>query len=288
MKGTDIVYINTIADAKTIFGNNVDIKGGVNYFLKDSSYDGKCELDGSFIDLPKSDIIRNPKYNNIVKAVQEYDNITIFYKSQDYHKIQTNDKRLQKLKGKNDVVCYVSQKKGLIQYIDKNELVKDATKHKVLVPDGAYGANSGFGNIIVTKPNEVHSKTYISFEFDTGTKANSFASYLKCKLPNLMLSLRKLSQHTNADTCKWIPVVPLDREWTDKEVYEYFDFSEEDVELIKTTKISGYDDSKKDSHKKSIKVNIVLKKDGGSKTSNKKSVKPPKITKKKLKEVIDI
>ena len=34
LKRTDIVYINHFDDACKIFGNTVDIKGGVNYFLK--------------------------------------------------------------------------------------------------------------------------------------------------------------------------------------------------------------------------------------------------------------
>ena len=55
-----------------------------------------------------------------------------------------------------------------------------------------------------------------------------------------MLSLRKPSQHTNESTCKWIPLVPLNKEWTDEEVYKYFKLSIEDINLIKETKIVGY------------------------------------------------
>ena len=47
---------------------------------------------------------------------------------------------------------------------------------------------------------------------------------MKCKLPNFMLSLRKISQHINEIVCKWIPLPPLNKEWTDDEVYKYFKF----------------------------------------------------------------
>jgi site-specific DNA-methyltransferase (adenine-specific) len=62
---------------------------------------------------------------------------------------------------------------------------------------------------------------------------------MKCKLPNLLLSLRKSSQSINKETCKWIPLIPLDKEWTDDEVYKYFKFSEDEIKLIKETKING-------------------------------------------------
>ena len=59
-----------------------------------------------------------------------------------------------------------------------------------------------------------------------------------------MLSLRKMSQHCNELTCKWIPLVPLNKEWNDEEVYKYFKLSEDEIKLIKETKISGYNDIK--------------------------------------------
>jgi len=47
----DIIYIKHYDDACKIFGNTVDIKGGVNYFLIDKNYNG------SLIQLNKYDII---------------------------------------------------------------------------------------------------------------------------------------------------------------------------------------------------------------------------------------
>ena len=35
LQRTDIIYIKHFDDASKIFGNSVDIKGGVNYFIKD-------------------------------------------------------------------------------------------------------------------------------------------------------------------------------------------------------------------------------------------------------------
>ena len=73
-------------------------------------------------------------------------------------------------------------------------------------------------------------------------EAKSLLSYLKCKLPNLLLSIRKPSQDISEATCKWIPLPPLNKTWTDDDVYKYFKLSKDEIELIKNTQISGYHD----------------------------------------------
>ena len=65
---------------------------------------------------------------------------------------------------------------------------------------------------------------------------------MKCKLPNFMLSLRKISQDISESTCKWIPLPPLNKEWNNEKVYKYFKLSEDEIKLIKDTKIIGYKD----------------------------------------------
>jgi site-specific DNA-methyltransferase (adenine-specific) len=242
LEKTDIVYIKHFDDASKIFGNSVSIKGGVNYFLKDVNHDGNCQYNGRMTRLNKYDVFVDSKYHSIVDKLVDYKSITTLYKSQDYHKIQTNDRRFKDEKTQDTIKCYVSQQKGFVKYIDKNEIKSDVSKFKVMTPDGAHNANSGFGTIFVGNPNEVHCKTYISFEVDSENEAKSLLSYMKCKLPNFMLSLRKNSQHTSSSTCKWIPLPPLDRQWTDNEVYKYFKMTDDDMKLVKETNIVGYKD----------------------------------------------
>ena len=237
---TDIVYIKHYDDACKIFGNLVDIKGGVNYFLIDENYNGLCDYNGANIKLNSFDVILDRKYYGIVNKLLDLKNkITDLYLGR-YFGIESNDKNLcdnQKL-----VKCYVSQQKGFVKYIDNKFIKKEYNFYKVITTEGAFSANSGFGNSFIGNPNEVHTGSYISFKVKNENEANSLLSYMKCKLPNFMLSLRKISQHVNESTCKWIPLPPLDRIWTDKEIYKYFKLSDTDIKLIKETKIIGYKD----------------------------------------------
>ena len=237
----DIVYITHYDDACQIFGNGVSIEGGVNYFLIDKLYSGLCKYNDSDIQLNKYDIIVNSKYYNIIDKLLKYDSITIYYKSQDHYKIQTNDYRLIDESNKNHIKCYVSQQKGFIKYIPKDEIKKPTNNYKVITAE-ANGGNGCFGNMFIGNLNEVHTKSYISFNLNTENEAKSLLSYMKCKLPNFMLSLRKMSQDISESTCKWIPLLPLTHEWIDEEVYEYFKLTSEEIKLIKDTKIIGYKD----------------------------------------------
>lgn len=235
----DIVYIKNYNDASCIFGNLVNIKGGVNYFLIDKDYNGLCEYNGKKVKFNSFDIILDSKYHDLVNKFKDKDMLTKIYLGR-YYGIESNDKRLIDENKKDYLKCYVSQQKGFIKYIDKNEVKKDFSKYKVITTEASFASYSGFGNTFIGFPNEVYSGSYISFNVESKQQAKSLLSYIKCKLPNVMLSLRKISQHINESTCKWIPLVPLDREWTDDKVYKYFELSNEEINLIKEKKINSY------------------------------------------------
>jgi site-specific DNA-methyltransferase (adenine-specific) len=242
LKRKDIVHIIHYDDACKIFGNSVDIKGGVNYFLIDKNYDGLCNYNGSNIQLNKYDIMVDSKYYDIIEKLSIHKKITDLYLGR-YYGIESNDKRLKD--DDKQIKCYVSQQKGFIKYIDKKEIKKDYNFYKVITTEAAYEGNSGFGNTFIGNINEVHTGSYISFKVSTEKEAKSLVSYMKCKLPNFMLSLRKISQHINEIVCKWIPLPTLDKEWTDDEVYKYFKLTSEEIKLVKETKVSGYKDISK-------------------------------------------
>ena len=55
-----------------------------------------------------------------------------------------------------------------------------------------------------------------------------------------MLVLRKMSQDISETTCKWIPLPPLDREWTDSKLYSHYNMTPMEIKLIKNTKVLGF------------------------------------------------
>ena len=143
--------------------------------------------------------------------------------------IESNDKRVcddSKL-----LTCYMSKQKGFRKNIDAKHVNIDYKYWKVITTE-ANGKYKRFGNTFVGDENTVHSGSYISFKVCSKLEADSLVSYMKTKPVNFLLGLRKCSQHINEGTCKWIPLPPLDRTWTDEAVYEFLDFTDDEIKLI--------------------------------------------------------
>ena len=55
-----------------------------------------------------------------------------------------------------------------------------------------------------------------------------------------MLSIRKKSYGIDRHTIKWIPNIPLNKIWTNKLVYDFFDLSEQQINFINSIKLKGF------------------------------------------------
>lgn len=195
-----------------------------------------CDNNDTKIDLEKYDILVDAKYYKLIEKIMSCSLLNKLYRGRCFG-IESNNKRLTE--NKKSLKCYVSQQKGFIKYIDPEQVKKHYKYWKVIVTE-ANGGNKCFGNIFIGTPNEIHTGSYISFEVKSEKEAESLVSYLKCKFTNLLLSIRKISQHINEFVCKWIPLPPLDRIWTDKHLFEYYKLDKEEIELVKNTNIKGY------------------------------------------------
>jgi len=257
LKQTNIVYMKQFDDASTIFGNSVQIKGGVNYFLKDTIHNGDCLYNGIKTKLNKYDVFVDGKYHNLIDKLVVFDSISSLYLGR-YFKIETNSSLFND--DPTGIICYVSKLKGLKKFVDIDKITQEYKYWKVITPTGSHKAYSGFGDVYVLNENEVHTTSYVQFKVNNECEAKSLYSYMKCRLSNFMLALRKNSQLISNNTCKWIPLPPLNKEWTDKEVYKYFKLSEDDIKLINDTNIVGYKNKQTEGNVETPKHKLVINK----------------------------
>jgi len=269
----DIVFIQHEDDASKIFGNGVNIEGGVNYFLIDKNYNNNnnCQFNNVIIDLSKYDIlVSNPSYYKIIDNIimnHHFQSLSTIYLGRCFG-LEPNEEEKEptKLKFKSDIKnddtnqylkCFVSlikqQKTSGDRFILKKDIKVDYDFFKVITAE-ANGSHKCFGNIFIGQKNEVHTGSYISFKVDSEFEAKSLASYMRCKLPNFLLSIRKISQHISNKTISWIPLPSLEQfeSWSDDDVYDYFHLSKEDIEIVKSTYLAGYRESNNSSEKRKI------------------------------------
>jgi site-specific DNA-methyltransferase (adenine-specific) len=223
----DIVSINNIPNSRTIWPE-VEIKGGVNYFYLDKSYKGLTEFTDSLnnkqmVQLDKYDIlVPDTKAYPLINKVVKYPCLSELYLSTGHFGITTNFEHFKNKLSTNLVKCYVSSKKGEEKFVLKKYIKNAYDFWKVFTPQGSGKGGDGFGNIIIGTPNEIASQTYFGFKVDSLVQAKSLKSYLETDFANYMLSLRKIDQHISEATLKWVPLPPLDREWTDAKVANYY------------------------------------------------------------------
>lgn len=231
----DLKYIVHIDDANEVFDSSVEIKGGVNYFLKDHKHNGKCSFNGNLVNLSKYDVLTDFNGISIVEKVRKLPSITELYVGR-FFKIETNNTLLQ---SKGKTLCYVSLEKSKNRKLYINyELQPNMKFWKVVTTEAAHKAGSGFGTIFIGDPNSVHTGSYISFKLKTKQEAESLLSYLHTRFANYLLSLRKSSQHISEHTCKWIPLVPLDKTWDNNQVYNFFKLTEKEINIIESKNLN--------------------------------------------------
>ena len=229
---------------------DVQIKGGVCYFVRDSVRCGSCvyelvkgnEAERAVVKLDDFNIlIREPKLAQIVKQVTDMVKeegtgfVDEIMSSDTPFGIPTNPFKSTKMRisvvdNKDEqhdtILYYLNGTKRVTGYIDRSCIEKnkeDIDKYKVFVP-AAYGAGENYPHQILGVPeyggrNSVCSQTYLYATFDTEVEARNFITYLRTRFFRLMVSAIKITQHAQSSVYQFVPKLDFTHEWTDEELY---------------------------------------------------------------------
>jgi len=213
--------LKILQDKGNIF-DEVDIKGGVSYFLLEKDYNGECIYNGEKITFSNNIIT---KYNSLIDKVKEYDSFSRLLNSDQYFKIRNKDDRFLLAPEKDTVKCYVSKQNGNIKYIKKDllKITNNHNKYKVFLPT-ASGTKSDIeklGRTIIGLPKEVASRSFVHFAFDSYDECESFISYINTDIIKQLIGIKKQTQLVKKDVFSLVPIVPLDKIWDNESVKKY-------------------------------------------------------------------
>ena len=239
----DIPYLKDYQDTTKVFTNNRQISGGVCYFIKDSKYNGLTKFNNHFIKLDKYDIIIDQKYHSIIDKLIDWginnNNLSELYMSTQYYGNIID--HLHDDYHKNNLKCYVSIQKSekLYKFINKKYVDNDKLKYyKVITTHGH--SSKGFGNAYCINKKDIYMYSYVGFKISSMTEALNLLYYIKeCKFTNFLLFLRTATHHINKETVSWIPKLDFNIKWTDKKLYKYFKFTNDEIELVESFKYFG-------------------------------------------------
>ena len=242
------VYSNDLINIDTI--NN--IKQGYNYTLIDNDTNNNNVLRTDFVSYNKNiDIyLHTNKFDKMLLKILKYIDkngsiLNIFYGTT-YYDITTNDKRLHKSQEDGDILCHIATRRGMHNWINKdklfNKVYKRTFKQKMKATDTddlfvitAYTTphdKDAFVKLYICKKGEVYNASYIGFKVNSMDEANSLISYLSTDLIQTLLLLRKQTISISKFQLYWIPLVPLDREWTNESVLKWFKIDKIPEEIL--------------------------------------------------------
>tara|TARA_B100000780_G_C21125183_1_gene456300 strand:+ start:4239 stop:6032 length:1794 start_codon:yes stop_codon:yes gene_type:complete len=234
---------------------NVDIAGGLCYFLWDKNYSGKTtitnyinsELSTDTRDLDVFDIlIRDNKAIPILKKVAELNESN---KTLD-NLISTS--RPFGIRGfykpkKQGLPCYFTQRIGLKFASEKDitDKFKYLDKWKFLIPKSPIAGQTDFtkpvgfyydGNTRIAKPGECCTETYlVAFSADSEEEVKSFKSYLFTKVVRFLLLQRVVSQDVTKKCFAFIPdLETYEGTYTDQQLCHLWNITNEEWKYIES------------------------------------------------------
>lgn len=232
---------------------DVQIKGGVCFFLWDKAHKGSCNVTrvvgGEKHQQPGRQLgefdifVRDERALGILRKVLAKKEPPVFdlVSGDTPFGIATNSKDWTAKAGAGKIELHlIDQGKRAVGFVKRSDIRKNAgaiDAWKVLVPE-AYGAGESLphqilGKEIVVAPPSACTQSYLVVApFKSEKAAQSFASYYCTRLFRFLVSLRKITQHALRSTYKWVPQQPWNKTWTDKLLYTKYGITKNEIEFI--------------------------------------------------------
>ena len=244
--------IHDYLDARDCF-SNVEIKGGVCYFLWDKEYSGPVRYfqhkDNSIEvyyrslnDLNVGMFVRDTKALSIINKVINSKDFISFEKIagsqtpfgivtsfKDYSLSPTSEYTM-KIYG-NKFEGYTSMK-----FVTKNAYL--AYKFKVFAPKAVGNGDISTDKIHPFVPDNpsICTQTYIIYgEFDEKNSADNLCEYMKTKFFHFLLGQLKNTQQMAPNLFKFVPLLDFSQKWTDQRLYQKYGLSSDEIEYIEST-----------------------------------------------------
>ena len=247
-----IRVLHDFINASDCFGNGVEIKGGICFFLWDRDHVGKCKV---FTHTGDKTVEQNERYlqedgNDVF--IRYAEGVSILGKVQSANE-KTMDEMVssQKPFGLRTYV-HGEQKRfagsiklyerGGTGYVNRGEITKNENwidQPKVFI-SAAYNAGDSIPHQIIGKPiageaGSACTETYIVVgPFNAPFEVNNAISYIQTKFFRFLVMLRKSSQHAASSVDAFVPQQDFSKPWTDTELYKKYGLTDDEIAFIES------------------------------------------------------
>ncbi len=246
-----LVELHDHVEASDCFPD-VEIKGGICYFLWDRQADRDCHVVTHKGMKIISDVVRPLKEEGCDILIRDNDAIPIFRKVRDRHEItfdtlvstkkpfgfSTNYDGAHTDMQPGDIKLYAKKKTEYVRLSEIRRNVDAVNKHKVIAPKAVGSGNSASDVIkpLYCEPGAVCTETYLLVgPFDTKETAENVIAYFETRFFHFLVSLQKITQNCTKKVYRFVPVQDFSIRWTDDMLYRKYGLSSEEIRHIEST-----------------------------------------------------
>ena len=256
-------------DSKECFPG-VEIKGGVNYFLWDCDYEGRCEYflhDGKGSVVKRIDtlntkgagiLIRDPMAIEIIGRIMDVEGDYYLLQKKNFSSmvspkhffdkddvLTSNWDGFVKSKDKEHQVKYYLNRmrfKMPFAWIRKEDIQRNPDAlhlHKVYITGAGGSGNDDqvIGVPFYGEPNSVCSQTYLVVGYDrrySKEECLNIISYMKSRVFRYLVSVKKKTQNGPRGVYQFVPMQDFSKPWTDAELYDKYNLTKDEIAFIES------------------------------------------------------
>lgn len=234
--------------------SNLNIRGGVCYFLWDKNHEGNCTVynhkNGEIIDKSTRPLledgakafIRFNKSINILKKVRSKNEKTMneLVSTRKPFGLATNFEEYKEEKDKEyNIKLYKTRSQA---FVSRDKIIKNPEwidMYKVFEPYASPGSDD-YPHLILSKPivegpGTACTETYLVINPTNDEDiAKNVATYMETQFFRFMLSLLKSTQHITKNIYSFVPQQDFTKIWTDEMLYKKYGINEEEIKFINT------------------------------------------------------
>ena len=239
---------------------DVDIAGGICSFVRDERHQGDClvmpngeEKKATLRRLDAHEVfVRDSKDVTILEKVQRiskeygWDSMSSVVRSHNFYGIRPHELPSSISDESHSRGSILLVTKDGDKYIKRDEIVKNKytiDDWKVIIsktnPQGGKADRQGFRNVIskprVIPPGSVLTETYLVIDlFKQHEPAGRLLDYIKSRFFRFLLHLRTPTHNLSRPCFEFVPLLPMDQNWTDEILYNLFELDRADIEHIES------------------------------------------------------